>query len=77
MVTRWKIHHYVKFDESSVPMFSLDLRVDSPKESEFKYPKAGEKNSTVKVFLYNLAKKKQVSCKGSVQFEKPVIISLI
>ncbi len=47
---------YVKFDETEVPQFSM-IRYEEylyPKVETFKYPKAGEKNSTVSLHYYNL-----------------------
>lgn len=58
---------FVKFDESKVPFFSMikylnpSLPEDSlllyPIVETFKYPKAGEPNSTVSVHIYNIANK--------------------
>lgn len=50
---------YIKFNESEVPEFSMDI-YDSglyPVASEFKYPKAGEQNSKVTLHVYNLKTK--------------------
>tara|TARA_B100000780_G_scaffold140872_1_gene98687 strand:+ start:11085 stop:13238 length:2154 start_codon:yes stop_codon:yes gene_type:complete len=46
---------YYKFDESHVRKFSMDLFKNKlyPQQEEFKYPKAGEKNSTVNIYFYN------------------------
>ncbi|QLE00663.1 S9 family peptidase [Galbibacter sp. BG1] len=48
---------YIRFDESEVPEFSMDVYGKSlyPTQHEFKYPKAGENNSKVKLFTYELA----------------------
>ncbi|MCM5662635.1 S9 family peptidase [Galbibacter mesophilus] len=55
---------YIRFDESKVPQFSMDVYGESlyPTQHEFKYPKAGENNSEVKLFTYELAseEKKEV-----------------
>lgn len=53
---------YYKFDESHVKEFSMDKFNGNlyPTQEVFKYPKAGEANSTVNVYLYNLNKKKKV-----------------
>lgn len=47
---------YLKFDESEVKEFSI-MRYDGElynKPFSFKYPKVGEKNSVVKIFLYDI-----------------------
>ena len=48
---------YLRFDESRVPMFSM-MRYDGElynRPYEFKYPKAGDTNSTVTLHLYDIA----------------------
>ena len=46
---------YYRFDESEVPKFEMAYYTGLyPEEFEFKYPKAGEKNSEVRVFVYNV-----------------------
>ncbi len=47
---------YLRFDESNVPEFSMDIYgMDLyPKQQVFKYPKAGEDNSKVSVFIFDL-----------------------
>lgn len=48
---------YLRFDESRVPMFSM-MRYDGTlynRAYEFKYPKAGDTNSTVTLHLYDVA----------------------
>ncbi|MBC9797739.1 S9 family peptidase [Sinomicrobium weinanense] len=47
---------YIKFDESEVPQFTMDIYGTElyPSEQEFKYPKAGEKNAEVSLFVYDL-----------------------
>ena len=49
---------YYKFDESNVKEFSMDIFKGGlyPTQEVFKYPKAGENNSVVKIYLYNLDK---------------------
>jgi dipeptidyl-peptidase-4 len=48
---------YYRFDESEVPKFNMPIYSGLyPADFEFKYPKAGEKNSHVQVFVYDLAK---------------------
>ena len=52
---------YYKFDESHVKEFSMDKFNGNlyPTQEVFKYPKAGEANSTVNIYLYNLNKKEK------------------
>ena len=47
---------YIKFDESNVPEFSMDIYGEDlyPFYSEFNYPKAGEINAKVSLHVYNL-----------------------
>lgn len=47
---------YLRFDETNVPTFSVDIYGESlyPTQQVFKYPKAGENNSVVTLFMYNL-----------------------
>ena len=46
---------YYRFDEEKVPEFSMDLFTDLyPSQSQFKYPKAGETNSSIELFIYDL-----------------------
>jgi dipeptidyl-peptidase-4 len=51
---------YLKFDESEVPTFSMDIygKTLYPTQKVFKYPKAGEKNSIVTLNLYNVSNQK-------------------
>ncbi len=51
---------FIRFDESEVPEFTMDIYGKDlyPKQHVFKYPKAGEKNSKVDLFIYNLNSKK-------------------
>ncbi|MDT0689394.1 S9 family peptidase [Salegentibacter sp. F188] len=48
---------YLKFNESKVPEFSMDIFGQDlyPSEYTFKYPKAGETNSLVSLHMYDLA----------------------
>lgn len=48
---------YYRFDESAVPEFSMDVFKGGlyPNQEVFKYPKAGEANATVGIFIYNLS----------------------
>jgi len=48
---------YIRFDESQVPEFSMNIYKKDlyPTVETFKYPKAGEKNSEVSLFIYDVA----------------------
>ncbi len=54
---------YIRFDESQVPEFSMTIFEKElyPQIETFKYPKAGEKNADVSLFVYNVASKKAKS----------------
>ncbi|HLT53787.1 MAG TPA: S9 family peptidase [Flavobacteriaceae bacterium] len=47
---------YIRFDETEVPEFSMDIYGTAlyPSEQTFKYPKAGEKNSLVSLHMYDV-----------------------
>ncbi|WP_445384092.1 S9 family peptidase [Robiginitalea sp. IMCC44478] len=47
---------FMRFDESGVPEFSMDVYGGElyPDQSVFKYPKAGEDNAEVSLFIYDL-----------------------
>ncbi len=47
---------FLRFDESEVPEFSMDIYGDAlyPSQQVFKYPKAGEKNATVSLHIYEM-----------------------
>ena len=47
---------YIKFDETEVPEFSMDVYGDGlyPTQQVFKYPKAGENNAKVSLHIYDL-----------------------
>lgn len=47
---------YYKFDETDVPVFSMDMFQQGlyPSQYTFKYPKAGEKNADVEIWIYDL-----------------------
>lgn len=50
---------YYKFDESKVKQFSMTMYGDLyPEEYVYKYPKAGEDNSVVEIFVYELSSEK-------------------
>ena len=54
---------YYKFDESAVPYFSMDIYGKLyPDKETWKYPKAGEPNSKVDVYIHKIGKKKDVLC---------------
>ncbi|MEZ4859445.1 MAG: S9 family peptidase [Flavobacteriaceae bacterium] len=48
---------FIRFDETQVPEFSMDIYGKElyPSEDTFKYPKAGEKNAEVSLYIYDLA----------------------
>ena len=50
---------FIRFDESQVPEFSMSVFAKDlyPKVETFKYPKAGEKNSSVSLHLYTVDSK--------------------
>ncbi len=50
---------YYKFNEKNVREFSMDLFKSNlyPTQEKFKYPKAGEENSIVKIYCYNIETK--------------------
>ena len=50
---------FIRFDENEVPEMNIDIYGNQlyPDNLEFKYPKAGQKNSEVQVKLYDLASK--------------------
>jgi dipeptidyl-peptidase 4 len=52
---------YYKFDESSVKEFNLTYYGSLyPKEEKYKYPKAGEDNSKVEIYIYDTQQKKSI-----------------
>lgn len=51
---------YYRFDETDVREFSMDMYGQLyPTQYKFKYPKAGEKNALIEVYLYELGSKKK------------------
>ncbi len=53
---------YIRFDESSVKEYEMDIYNNLyPTEYKFKYPKAGENNSVVSVWVYDLKSGKTTS----------------
>ena len=59
---------YIRFDESEVPEFSMDVFGNElyPSKDTFKYPKAGETNATVSLHIYDVtsAETKAVDLNG-------------
>lgn len=51
---------FLRFDETEVPEFSMDMYGKElyPQQHRFKYPKAGENNATVSLYIYDLASDK-------------------
>ena len=51
---------YIRFDERQVPEFSMDIYSTNlyPTQNTFKYPKAGENNSVVSLYLYDVNNQK-------------------
>ena len=51
---------YYKFNETNVKEFSMDVYKGGlyPTQNVFKYPKAGEENSVVKIYIYSVKEKK-------------------
>jgi len=47
---------YLKFNESKVPIFSMDIVGEKlyPSKQEFKYPKAGEENAKVSLHIFDM-----------------------
>ena len=61
---------YYRFNEEAVPEFSMDMFSDLyPSQYRFKYPKAGEANSTVEIFIYDLASNEIVEADIEVEDE--------
>ena len=56
---------YYIFDESKVPEFSMDVFEEGlyPKQERFKYPKAGERNSKVRINIFNIKSGKNIEAK--------------
>ncbi len=63
---------YYRFDESKVKEFSMDIFNQNlyPNQEKFKYPKAGEDNSIVSLFILDLKTKKSIQIQeGNKKFE--------
>jgi len=56
---------YYIFNESKVPEFSMDVFKNGlyPKQERLKYPKAGERNSTVTLNIFNLENNENITAK--------------
>ncbi|SKC75589.1 S9 family peptidase [Ohtaekwangia koreensis] len=65
---------YYRFDESAVREYNLQRwgKTLYPTDYRFKYPKAGEANSTVEIWFYDLASKQKV--KADIGTEKDIYI---
>lgn len=68
---------YYRFDESQVKEYNLQLWGQSlyPQDYRYKYPKAGETNSTVEIWFYDLASQQKV--KADTGDEKDIYIPRI
>ena len=68
---------FIRFDESQVPEFSMDMYSQGlyPTQAVFKYPKAGEKNASVSLHIYDAkqAKTQQISLGNYQDFYIPRI----
>lgn len=62
---------YLKFDESKVKEYSFPVYGSGnyPQNFTYKYPKAGEENSKVTLWLYDLKKKKNTAIKLPTDYE--------
>lgn len=65
---------YYRFDESAVREYNLQRwgKTLYPTDYRFKYPKAGEANSTVEIWIYNLDSKQKV--KADIGTDKDIYI---
>jgi dipeptidyl-peptidase-4 len=61
---------FYRFNEENVPEFSMDMFSELyPSQYRFKYPKAGEANSTVKIFIYDLQSNETIEADIKVEDE--------
>ena len=61
---------YYKFDESKVKEWNLDLYNGLyPEQVNFKYPKAGEENSKVEIYVYDLKTKSNLKLNVPISYE--------
>ncbi len=59
---------YYRFDESKVKEFSMDIFGELyPEQEKFKYPKAGEVNSVVNVYVYDVMRRENRSVDTGVE----------
>lgn len=67
---------YYRFDESKVPLYQFPI-FDSlyPTQYSYKYPKAGDANSSIDIFIYNTSNSKKV--KVDIGKEKDIYIPRI
>lgn len=65
---------YYRFDESAVKEYNMQVwgKTLYPKDYRFKYPKAGEVNSSVEIWIYDLAAKEKV--KADLGTEKDIYV---
>jgi len=67
---------YYKFDESNIKEWSLKYYGELyPEEVRFKYPKAGEDNSKIEIYIYDLVTKKSVKANITGDFEYVIRIN--
>lgn len=68
---------YYRFDESDVKEYNMQVWADKlyPKDYKFKYPKAGESNAQVEIWIYDVAAKQKV--KADIGSEKDIYIPRI
>ncbi len=58
-----KFISYYSMDETNVPAYSMDVYGSLyPTKEIWKYPKAGEKNAVVDIFIFDVKKKKSKKC---------------
>lgn len=61
---------YYKFDESKVKEWNMELYNDLyPEQVKFKYPKAGEENSKVEIYVYDLKTKTNQKLNVPISYE--------
>lgn len=61
---------FYRFNEENVPEFSMDMFSELyPSQYRFKYPKAGEANSTVEIFIYDLQSNETIAADIKVEDE--------
>ncbi|MGB0884688.1 MAG: S9 family peptidase, partial [Flavobacteriales bacterium] len=62
---------YYKFDESEVEVFGMDMFQQHlyPQSYRFKYPKAGEKNATVELWIYDLETNRSTKIEQNIDTE--------